>query len=96
MAAPELDVPIYEYLARLDPNRFLPGVGEIPEDAITLLETNPRFIESVMVGLNSEMESELCQKLVDFFQRPPIEALGLQLGQRFGGQISESFNAQIP
>lgn len=59
MAAPELDVPVYEYLARLDPDRFLPGVGEIPEDAITLLETNPRFVESVMVGLNSEMNREL-------------------------------------
>jgi len=59
MAAPELDVPVYEYLARLDPDRFLPGVGEIPEDAITLLETNPRFIESVLVGLNSEMNREL-------------------------------------
>lgn len=59
MAAPELDVPIYEYLARLDPERFLPGVGEIPPDAITLLETNPRFVESLMVGLNSEMNREL-------------------------------------
>jgi hypothetical protein len=59
LAAPELDVPVYEYLARLDPARFLPGVGEIPEDAITLLETNPRFIESVMIGLNSEMNREL-------------------------------------
>ena len=59
MAAPELDVPAYEYLARLDPERFLPGVGEIPPDAITLLETNPRFVESLLVGLNSEMNREL-------------------------------------
>ena len=59
MAAPELDVPVYEYLARLDPARFLPGVGDIPPDAITLLETNPRFVESVLVGLNSEMNREL-------------------------------------
>ena len=59
MAAPELDVPVYEYLARLDPERFLPGVGEIPPDAITLLETNPRFVESLLVGLNSEMNREL-------------------------------------
>jgi hypothetical protein len=59
MAAPEIDVPVYDYLARLDPARFLPGVGEIPEDAITLLETNPRFVESVLVGLNSEMNREL-------------------------------------
>ena len=59
MAAPELDVPVYEYLARLAPDRFLPGVGDIPPDAITLLETNPRFVESLLVGLNSEMNREL-------------------------------------
>jgi hypothetical protein len=59
MAAPELDVPAYEYLARLNPERFLPGVGEIPPDAITLLETNPRFVEALLVGLNSEMNREL-------------------------------------
>jgi hypothetical protein len=59
LAAPDLDVPVYEYLARLSPERFLPGVGEVPEDAITLLETNPRFIEALLVGLNHEMNREL-------------------------------------
>jgi hypothetical protein len=59
MAAPEIDVPVYEYLATLDPQRFLPGVGDIPEDVITLLETNPRFIEGLLVGLNHEMSREL-------------------------------------
>jgi hypothetical protein len=59
LAAPEIDAPVYEYLAALAPERFLPGVGEIPEDAITLLETNPRFIESLLVGLNHEMNREL-------------------------------------
>lgn len=59
MAAPELDVPVYRYLARLDPSRFMPGVGDIPADSIMLLETNPRFIEALLVGLNSEMNREL-------------------------------------
>ena len=59
LAAPEIDAPVYEYLAALAPERFLPGVGEIPDDAITLLETNPRFIESLLVGLNHEMNREL-------------------------------------
>lgn len=59
MAAPELNLPVYELLARLDTNRFLPGVGAIPDEAITLLETNPRFIEALLVGLNSEVNSEL-------------------------------------
>ncbi|HTE44554.1 MAG TPA: hypothetical protein VK636_04855 [Gemmatimonadaceae bacterium] len=59
MAAPELDVPVYSYLAKLDPKRFMPGVGDVPSDSIMLLETNPRFIEALLVGLNSEMNREL-------------------------------------
>ena len=58
-AAPDLPVPLYEYLARYDADRFLPGVGVIPDDAITLLETNPRFIEAFLVGANHEMNREL-------------------------------------
>jgi hypothetical protein len=69
MAAPEIDVPVYNYLARLDPERFLPGVGEIPDEAITLLETNPRFIESVLVGLNFEMNRELLWRAFPTDQR---------------------------
>ena len=42
--------------ARLDPERFLPGVGAIPEEAITVLETNPRFVEALLVGLNARDE----------------------------------------
>jgi hypothetical protein len=59
LAAPELDVPVFRYLARLDPSRFMAGVGGIPADSIMLLETNPRFIEALLVGLNSEMNREL-------------------------------------
>ena len=59
LAYPEIDVPVYEYLAQLDAERFLPGVGSIPTDAITLLETNPRFTEALLVGLNVEMSREL-------------------------------------
>ena len=59
MAAPELDVPVYAYLASLDASRFMPGVGDLPNDSIMLLETNPRFIEALLVGLNTEMNREL-------------------------------------
>jgi hypothetical protein len=59
MAAPEIDGPMYEFLIKYDRERFLPGIGQIPADSITLLETNPRFIEAFMVGLNYEMNREL-------------------------------------
>jgi hypothetical protein len=59
MAYPEIPAPAYAYLAKLDPKRFLPGVDQIPSDAITLVETNPRFVEAFMVGLNHEFAREL-------------------------------------
>jgi hypothetical protein len=59
MAAPEIAAPMYRYLARYDRERFLPGIGQLAPDSITLLETNPRFIEAFMVGLNYEMNREL-------------------------------------
>jgi hypothetical protein len=37
----------------------LPNVGLIPPNSISLLETNQRFIESYMVGLNHEFAREL-------------------------------------
>jgi hypothetical protein len=59
MAAPDLPAPTYRYLAEYDQERFCPGIGIVPPNSITLLETNPRFIESFMVGLNYEMNREL-------------------------------------
>lgn len=59
MAAPDIAVPVYRYLAEMDPTRFMPGVGDVPSDSMMLLETNPRFVESLLVGLNYEMGREL-------------------------------------
>jgi len=59
MAAPSLVQPMYERLLDYDRNAFLPGVDLIPPDTITILETNPRFIESHMIGLNVEFAREL-------------------------------------
>jgi hypothetical protein len=43
----------------MDPSRFMPGVGDVPNDSMMLLETNPRFVEALLVGLNYEMNREL-------------------------------------
>jgi hypothetical protein len=66
---PELDLPMYTYLARLDPARFLPGVSEIPYDSITVLKTNPRFVESLLIGLNHELNRELLWRAFPTDQR---------------------------
>ena len=41
------------------PKYFLPNINLIAPNSITLLETNQKFIESYMVGLNHEMAREL-------------------------------------
>ncbi|WP_045224268.1 hypothetical protein [Methyloterricola oryzae] len=69
MAAPELPVPTYQYLAGYDRERFVPGIGVIPPNSITLLETNPRFIEAFMVGVNYEMNRELLWRAYPTDQR---------------------------
>jgi hypothetical protein len=59
MVYPELDIPMYEPLEDLSSELFLPNIQLIEQDTITLLETNQKFIEAYMVGLNHEFSREL-------------------------------------
>ena len=59
MAYPRIDAPMYRPLADIASELLLPNVGLIPPDSISLLETNQKFIESYMVGLNHEFAREL-------------------------------------
>jgi hypothetical protein len=59
LVAPEFDYPMYEQLARLSQDYLLPGLEHVPDNTISLVETNPRFVEAYMVGLNHEMAREL-------------------------------------
>ncbi len=59
MAYPEIDVPMYQPLLDTSEDRFVPNIHLIEPNSITLLETNQRFIESYMVGLNHEFAREL-------------------------------------
>ncbi|MCA6363480.1 MAG: hypothetical protein IM638_10615 [Bacteroidetes bacterium] len=59
MAYPDFDDPMYEKLRDISTELFLPNLKLIPPNTISLLITNPEFIESYMVGLNHEMGREL-------------------------------------
>jgi hypothetical protein len=59
LPGPSFPQPMYEPLRELAPDMLLPGIELIPPDSVTLLETNPAFIEAYMVGLNHEMSREL-------------------------------------
>jgi hypothetical protein len=59
MVAPTFPRPMYEPLKELSEELILPGVDRIPPDSVGVLNTNPEFIESYMVGLSHEMSREL-------------------------------------
>jgi hypothetical protein len=59
MAYPKIDLPMYEPLKDISSELFLPNLNLILPNSITLIETNQRFIEAYMVGLNHEFARKL-------------------------------------
>jgi hypothetical protein len=59
MAYPKIDLPMYKPLTSPNVERLLPNINKIANNSITLMETNQRFIEAYMVGLNHEFARKL-------------------------------------
>ncbi len=59
LAAPEFPQPMYLPLRDLSPSYLLPGADEVPQDSISLVVQNHKFIESYMAGLSHEMTRQL-------------------------------------
>jgi hypothetical protein len=59
MAYPKIDLPMYEPLKKKSIELFLPNINLVAPNSITLIETNQKFIESYMVGLNHEFGRKL-------------------------------------
>jgi hypothetical protein len=59
MVPPHFPQPMYETLRELSQDWLLLGVDQVAPDTVLGLQTNRRFVESYMVGLNHEMGREL-------------------------------------
>ena len=59
MAYPKIDLPMYEPLKKKSIELLLPNINLVAPNSITLIETNQKFIESYMVGLNHEFARKL-------------------------------------
>jgi hypothetical protein len=57
--APEFPQAMYPALADLSPAWMLPGADKVPMNTAVLLQTNPRFVEAFLVGLNESLAREL-------------------------------------
>ena len=54
----EFPQPMGELLSNISQDLLIPGIEHTPQNTITLLEENPSFIESYLVGLNNAFSSE--------------------------------------
>lgn len=59
MAHPKFDDAMYEEVSKISQDFILPNIEGIPENSVTILQTNQKFIESYLTGLNHEMSREL-------------------------------------
>jgi hypothetical protein len=59
MAAPSFHIPMYQSLKSLGIDFFIPNLHLMPQNTISILESNQKFIESFLVGANYEMAREL-------------------------------------
>lgn len=57
---PQLDsFPLFPLLTAYDQELFMPGVGDVPENSVGVLDVNQEFVEALLVGANHEMNREL-------------------------------------
>lgn len=59
MDAPAFPQPMYAALRDLAQDMLFPGLERVPPNTVQLLQTNAKFIEAFMVGLNAELGREL-------------------------------------
>lgn len=86
MAYPEFDTPMYFPLKEISSELFLPNIMLIAHNSITLLETNEKFVEAYMAGLNHEFAREL------LWREYPTDQRGSYFRQFW--DVSSYFNAE--
>ncbi|MFK7784198.1 MAG: hypothetical protein AB8B56_03725 [Crocinitomicaceae bacterium] len=59
MAYPKFTDIIGDLVKNVDVEYILPEISKVDNNSVTLMETNPRFLEALLLGLNHEMGREL-------------------------------------
>lgn len=56
---PCFDAPLFSKLKELDARWILAGLEDVPLDSVLLMQSNSRFVEAFLVGINHELSREL-------------------------------------
>ncbi len=59
MAYPRFEKPVFEYIKKISQDYIMPNIDQVKKNSITIVQTNQKFIEAYMAGLNHEMSREL-------------------------------------
>jgi hypothetical protein len=87
--APKLRQPMYAPLRDLSQELLLPGLDAVPPNSVLGLQTNRRFVEAYMVGLNFEMGREL------LWRGFPTDQRGTYFDQFWNAEIASAPRADI-
>ncbi|HKE96626.1 MAG TPA: hypothetical protein VKB34_20115, partial [Povalibacter sp.] len=97
MAFPQLPFPLSRKLETLAPDVFLPGVGVLPTDFVMTVQTNPRFVEALLIGANHEMGREMLWQGLPTDQRgTPFQRFWQWLDGRTDIDFIHRWNAAVP
>lgn len=95
MAAPKIQLPMYQELAKLSPDWIMPGLGSIEMNSINLLSVNQKYLEAYMLGLNYEMGRELMWRGYPTDQRGTYFSFFWGYTESMNNLIIENENEQV-
>ncbi len=68
LIGPAFSTPAYSRVAAISIEYLIPGIGDVPNDTVGLLEANQSFVEALLAGMNDELGSEFLWR--EFPARP--------------------------
>jgi hypothetical protein len=81
---PELDLPLWKFLSEKAPDWMLPGAGDLDEDSVVPLATNPGFVHALLTGANHQTTAELRWRNIPMACRwSPLRKFWQRTGGRF-------------
>jgi hypothetical protein len=82
MATPKIEYPMSIFLYEYSPDLLVPGINSIPQNSVSTLGIDQRYVEAFMLGLNHEMMREL------LWRGYPTDQRGTVFSRFWGSPIS--------
>jgi len=100
--SPEIDIPLWKFLSDNSPDWLLPGSGDIPADRVLAVQTNPPFVDAVLLGANVQTLGELRWRNLPITTRwTPLRRFWQRVNVAAGGVATDirpvvSLNTDLP